>query len=158
SLSALTHFRRLIQAHHSDDVIAVASNAVREAEDGSDFLEAVFRETRLRVRVISGAEEARLIHAAAFAHAGVAAESSVVVRIGGEKSQISRSDGSIVTHARRFKLGGMRLAAAFMKSDPLSKFDGRRLVRHLHEELAGYLDTLRESGAARAIGTSGTMT
>jgi exopolyphosphatase/guanosine-5'-triphosphate,3'-diphosphate pyrophosphatase len=158
SLSALTHFRRLIHAHHSDDVIAVASNAVREAEDGSDFLEAVFRETRLRVRVISGGEEARLIHAAALAHAGAATESTVVVRIGGETSQISRSDGSIVTNARSFKLGGMRLAAAFMKTDPLSQFDGRRLVRHLHAELAVYLDTLREAGVTRAIGTSGTMT
>src|SRR5262250_807503 len=60
ALQVLSKFRRLAESHRVDDMIAVATSAVREAENGGDFLHNVIQRTGIRARVISGAEEARL--------------------------------------------------------------------------------------------------
>src|SRR5690606_37425136 len=62
----LSKFLRLAAARGVDEVIATATAAVREAENGGDFVDAVQRDLGLPIRVISGAEEARLIHLAAM--------------------------------------------------------------------------------------------
>ena len=64
-LEALSKFRRLADSHKVDEIIAAATSATREAENGGDFLATVRDRTGIVVRVISGAEEARLIHIAA---------------------------------------------------------------------------------------------
>ena len=65
ALQVLSKFRRLAESHKVDEVIAVATSATREAENGGEFLQAVTQQTGIRPRVISGTEEARLIHLAA---------------------------------------------------------------------------------------------
>ena len=51
-----------IAAVHDADIHAVATSAVREAENAEEFLERARREAGIEVEVISGVEEARLIH------------------------------------------------------------------------------------------------
>src|SRR5512134_2660440 len=65
ALQALSKFRRLADSHGVDDIIAAATSATREAENGGDFLSTITEQTGIRARVISGYEEARLIHLAA---------------------------------------------------------------------------------------------
>ena len=83
ALQVLSKFRRLAESHNVDEVVAVATSAVREAENGGAFLKDVTRETGIRPRVISGTEEARLIHMAAAYGVGAPGEMLVVVDIGG---------------------------------------------------------------------------
>src|SRR4051812_3157316 len=66
ALQTLSRFRRLADSHGVDEIIAAATSAVRETANGGDFVAAVQREIGIRVRVISGTEEARLIHLAAL--------------------------------------------------------------------------------------------
>jgi exopolyphosphatase/guanosine-5'-triphosphate,3'-diphosphate pyrophosphatase len=54
------------ESHHVDEILAAATSATREAANGPEFLAAIARETGIRPRVISGTEEARLIHLAAL--------------------------------------------------------------------------------------------
>ena len=65
ALQVLSKFRRLAESHRVDKTVAVATSAVREAENGGEFLRAIVQQTSIRPRVISGTEEARLIHMAA---------------------------------------------------------------------------------------------
>src|SRR5687767_5098460 len=65
ALQVLSKVRRLAESHRVEQLIAVATSAVREAENGGEFLQAVTNDTGIRPRVISGTEEARLIHLAA---------------------------------------------------------------------------------------------
>src|SRR5438105_3533910 len=53
-LQVLSKFRRLAESHRVDEIVAVATSATREAENGSDFLRAIAAETGIRPRVISG--------------------------------------------------------------------------------------------------------
>ena len=84
ALQVLSKFRRLAESHRVDKIIAVATSAVREAENGGEFLHAITEQTGIRARIIVGTEEARLIHLAAVYGVGSPAETIVVVDVGGE--------------------------------------------------------------------------
>src|SRR5436190_8032115 len=89
ALQVLSKFRRLADSHNVDKIIAAATSATREAENGGEFLRVVSRETGIRPRVISGAEEARLIHMAAAYGVGLVGEVAVVIDIGGGSIEIT---------------------------------------------------------------------
>src|SRR3978361_230272 len=58
ALQVLSKFSRLAESHRVDKIVAVATSAVREAENGGEFLSAITEQTGIRARIISGAEEA----------------------------------------------------------------------------------------------------
>src|ERR1041385_6207257 len=51
--AALSKFRRLADSHGVDEIIAAATSATREAENGGYFLNAIHDQTGIDVRVIS---------------------------------------------------------------------------------------------------------
>src|SRR5438094_8223266 len=157
ALQVMSKFRRLAESHRVDEIIAAATSATREAENGGEFLDAVSQQTGIRPRVISGTEEARLIHLAAAYGVGVPSEVAVVVDIGGGSVEITRGTGPLVERGRSFKLGVIRLTERFVKTDPLEPRDERKLVKHINTELGDYLDQITAAGFDRLIGTSGTI-
>ncbi len=156
-LQTFSRFRRLAESHRVEEILAAATSAVREAENGGEFLASVERETGIKTQVISGTEEARLIHLAAVYGVDVAGASAVVIDIGGGSVEITHGAGTSLRLARSFKLGALRLTERFVKSDPLSGRDERKLVRHIDEELGTCLADIRSAGFDRVIGTSGTI-
>jgi exopolyphosphatase/guanosine-5'-triphosphate,3'-diphosphate pyrophosphatase len=157
ALQVLSKFRRLAESHRVDEVIAVATSAVREAENGGEFLQTVHRQTGIRPRVISGTEEARLIHSAAVYGVGVPRDIAVVIDIGGGSVEVTRGSGAAIELGKSFKLGVIRLTERFVKSDPIEPRDERKLVRHIQSEIGKYLDQIARAGFERVIGTSGTI-
>ena len=157
ALQVLSKFRRLAESHKVDEVIAVATSATREAENGGEFLEAVTQQTGIRPRVISGTEEARLIHMAAVYGVSVPGDVAVVIDIGGGSVEVTRGAGPAIELGRSFKLGVIRLTERFVKTDPIEPRDQRRLVRHIDAEIGKYLNQIARAGFERVIGTSGTI-
>ena len=157
ALQVLSKFRRLAESHRVDEIVAVATSAVREADNGGEFLRAIQQETGIRARVIAGTEEARLIHLAAAYGVGVPGETMVVVDIGGGSVEITRGAGPTIDMGQSFKLGVIRLTERFIKSDPLAPRDERKLVKHVEAGLGGYLDQVVAAGFDRLVGTSGTI-
>src|SRR3954452_17642530 len=157
ALQVLSKFRRLAESHKVDEVIAVATSATREAENGGEFLQAVTQQTGIRPRVISGTEQARLIHLAAVYGAGATGDTVVVVDIGGGSVEVTRGAGAAIENGKSFKLGVIRLTERFIKSDPLESRDERKLARHVDDEIGKYLAQIARGGFERVIGTSGTI-
>lgn len=157
ALQTLARFKRLADSRGVDDVIAVATSAVREAPNGGDFLAAIESETGIKARVITGTEEARLIHRAAVHGVDVGSEAAVVVDIGGGSTEITVGTAAGAQQARSFRLGVIRLTERYVQSDPLSGSDERRMVRHIRGELGDHLAGLVKAGYSRVIGTSGTI-
>jgi exopolyphosphatase/guanosine-5'-triphosphate,3'-diphosphate pyrophosphatase len=157
ALQVLSKFRRLADSHRVDEIIAVATSATREAENGSEFLQAIVEKTGIRARVISGTEEARLIHQAAVYGVGLGGDVVIVIDIGGGSVEITRGSGPNMDAGRSFKLGVIRLTERFVKSDPLAPRDERKLRRYIDGELGKYVSQLAREGFDRVIGTSGTI-
>src|SRR6188508_3520723 len=83
ALQVLSKCRRLADSHKVDQILAAATSATREAENGAEFLASITEATGIRPRVISGTEEARLIHLAAVYGVDVKRGKAVVIDIGG---------------------------------------------------------------------------
>src|SRR5262245_66378105 len=61
-LRCLDEFRRMALARRVERTLAVATSAIREAENGEEFLRRAREERGITIRLISGREEARLNH------------------------------------------------------------------------------------------------
>jgi exopolyphosphatase/guanosine-5'-triphosphate,3'-diphosphate pyrophosphatase len=156
ALQALSKFARLAQSHQVDEVLAVATSATREAENGGAFLRAIERKTGIRARLITGTEEARLIHLAAV-YGVDTPKPAVVIDIGGGSVEITLGSGREVEFARSFKIGVIRLTERFVDSDPISSRDERKMAKFISEHVDRYLEHIVEKGYDRVIGTSGTI-
>jgi exopolyphosphatase / guanosine-5'-triphosphate,3'-diphosphate pyrophosphatase len=156
-LQTLAKFKRLADSHKVDEIVATATSATREADNGGDFIGEVLRETGIKIRVISGTEEARLIHLAAGYGVDIGGTPAVVIDIGGGSVEITLGPATHLTQGQSFKLGVIRLTERFVKSDPLSERDERRLVKHINKELGSYVDGIAQRKFERVIGTSGTI-
>ena len=156
ALQALSKFERLARSHQVDEILAAATSATREAENGGEFLAAIERTTGIRPRIITGTEEARLIHIAAV-YGIDTPKTAVVIDIGGGSVEITLGTGQQVQFARSFKIGVIRLTERFVKSDPLSGRDERKLVKHIGEQVDRYVRHIVAAGFDRVIGTSGTI-
>ena len=157
ALQTLSRFKRLADSRQVDDIVAAATSAVREAPNGGDFLALVAAQTGIQARVITGIEEASLIHRAAVHGIGVGTGAAVVIDIGGGSTEITLGTAAALHQAKSFRLGAIRLGERFVKSDPLTGGDERRMVRHIRHELGDYARKLARAGYARVIGTSGTV-
>ena len=157
ALQTLAKFRRLADSHKVDEIVAAATSATREADNGGDFIAEADRLTGIHIRVISGTEEARLIHLAAGYGVDIGGSTAVVIDIGGGSVEVTLGTATHLVLGRSFKTGVIRLTERFVKSDPLSGRDERRLVKHLNREMGEYLDQLASRGFDRVIGTSGTI-
>jgi exopolyphosphatase/guanosine-5'-triphosphate,3'-diphosphate pyrophosphatase len=157
ALQALSTFRKIADSHRVDHIRAVATSATREARNGGEFLSRLAKETGIRARVITGAEEARLIHQAAVYGVDVGSARAVVIDIGGGSVEVTLGTGSSVQLARSFKLGVIRLTERLVTTDPLSDRDERRLEKHILAEAGRYCDQIAEIGFDRVVGTSGTI-
>ena len=157
ALQALSTFKRLAESHKVDKILAGATSATREARNGGEFLARVQRETDIRPFIITGAEEARLIHQAAVYGVDVGSGRAVVIDIGGGSVEITHGTATTIHLARSFKIGVIRLTERFIKNDPLTERDERRLVRHVEAEIDRHCEQIGAIGFDRVIGTSGTI-
>ena len=157
ALQTLSKFRRIAESNGVDEIVAAATSAVREADNGGDFIAQVAESTGIDVRVISGTEEARLIHTAACYGVDTGGTPAVVIDIGGGSVEVSLGTAQNVSQGRSFKLGVIRLTERFVKSDPLSARDERRLTKYINKEIGPYLDGIARRRFDRVIGTSGTI-
>ena len=157
ALTTLSKFKRLAESHKVDEIIAAATSATREAENGGDFIADVHRLTGIKIRVIPGTEEARLVHLAAAYGIGIGKSTACAVDIGGGSVEVTLGTAEQMVVGRSFKTGVIRLTERFVKTDPLGRRDERRLVKHVNREMGEYLADLASRGYDRVVGTSGTI-
>ncbi len=156
ALQALSKFERIARSHQVDEILAAATSATREAENGGAFLAAIEEQTGIRPRIITGTEEARLIHLAAV-YGVDTPKAAVVIDIGGGSVEVTLGSGREVRFARSFKMGVIRLTERFVSTDPLSRRDERKLVKFIGEQVDRYIGHIVKEGFERLIGTSGTI-
>ena len=108
-----------IASSHGAEVRAVATSAVREAKNRSEFIKQVRKATGIDIEVISGVEEARLIHLGVLNAIGIHDQSMFVCDIGGGSTEVVVGLDDEVMFARSFKLGAVRLTDRFFAGTTL---------------------------------------
>lgn len=108
ALTALKRFAAVIEGVQPAHVFVAATAAVREAEDGPSFCDTVAAETGLKVRVLSGEEEAR--YAALGVLAGIPHAEGVAADLGGSSLELVRIEDGQVGKGITLPLGPFALA------------------------------------------------
>jgi len=137
---------------------AVATSASRRSMNAETFFARVQRKTGLRVRIISGDEEARLTWLGSLRDLVVPAGPRLVVDLGGGSTELVLGDGESVTSRVSLEIGTVRLTEAYLHTDSLGRVDPSGLARarkHVDMEVAKVaLDPLPRT----VIGVAGTVT
>jgi exopolyphosphatase / guanosine-5'-triphosphate,3'-diphosphate pyrophosphatase len=154
---ALVRMRKIIDGLGVEVVEAVATSAVRKASNGREFLAAMEDETRLRVRIIDGREEAELAALSAWHHFDMANARYLLVDIGGGSVEVVSAVGSHIEEITSLELGAVFLTETFLAKDPIPNKDFERLRKHIRRELGQALGD-RDFPVQYLIGSGGTMT
>jgi exopolyphosphatase / guanosine-5'-triphosphate,3'-diphosphate pyrophosphatase len=117
-ITCLQRMQQVAQSLNAD-IVAVATSAVREAKNKGDFLRRARKESGIDIQVISGVEEARLIHLGALHAIGQPEAAMFLCDIGGGSTEIVIGSDDEEMLARSFKLGAVRLTNRFFSTDSL---------------------------------------
>ncbi len=159
ALEALKHCKTIAEGLNAQEIVAVATSAVREAPNGPEFLHQVQRVVGLRVDLISGPEEARRIYLGVLSAIEFAGQPHALIDIGGGSTELILGDGHEPRYLDSVKVGAVRLTEQFVQSDPISERDYTRLRNQVRSLLEPAIEQLRNNGEfVRLIGTSGTIT
>jgi len=154
ALDALRDFKAIALGAGASRVVALATSAVRDASNGRAFIRRVRSELGLPVRILSGDEEARYGFLGAVR--GVPVSTGVLFDLGGGSLQLSRFRSRRLLRTWSLPLGALRMSDAFLRSDPPSRSEQRRLKDHVR----GRLERAGMRALARGeevIGTGGTV-
>ncbi len=155
-VAALTRFRRIAEVSEAP-VRAVATSAVREAENHDEFIDRAWEEAGVDVEIISGVEEARLIHLGVLQVLPVYDKQLLLCDIGGGSTELLIGERGTVRAARSLKLGAVRLTDRFFPNSGLHPSAVDSCRRHVQSVLAPFLREVERYGFSVAVGSSGTV-
>ena len=155
-IEALTRMRRVAEISEAR-VVAVATSAVREAENAQEFLDRARHEAGVEVEVISGTEEARLIHLGILQAVPVFDRRHLMIDIGGGSTEVLLAEGPDVLAVRSFKLGAIRLTRRFFRTDRVHPGAVDACRRYIDAMLAPLARDVDRLGYEVAVGSSGTI-
>ncbi|HEX8804906.1 MAG TPA: Ppx/GppA phosphatase family protein, partial [Acidimicrobiales bacterium] len=155
-IEVLDRFRQ-VAAIHGARVRAVATSAVREAENRAVFIERARDEAGVDVEVISGFEEARLIHLGVIQAVPSFDRQVLVCDIGGGSTELVVGRGGDVLLARSLRLGAIRLTRRYFPKDKLASGAVEACRRDIRTTLAPVVQQIERLGFDLAVGSSGTI-
>jgi exopolyphosphatase/guanosine-5'-triphosphate,3'-diphosphate pyrophosphatase len=156
-LEALKRIKFLCDSHNVENILAYATSAIREAENGGDFIKEVGEQVGIRVRAISGKMEAEMIGLAIRHSVVLGNEMVLIADIGGGSVEFIIGNKKEFIYYNSLKLGVARMAAAFVGSDPINQKDIKKLQKHFDKELSEVLNLAKKHKVKTIIGSSGTM-
>jgi exopolyphosphatase/guanosine-5'-triphosphate,3'-diphosphate pyrophosphatase len=156
ALATLARYAELAGAHGCRKIVATATSAVRESDNGDKFLQRVRRRTGIKVEVLSGVEEARLIAGAVGYVRDLGEARTLGIDIGGGSTEFWISHRGENLYLGSNRLGAVRLTDAFVRADPLSKRGLERLKGFVIGTLARTSREVAAVGFDRVVLTSGT--
>jgi len=122
-------------------VRAVATSAVRDASNQGEFISRASAALGTLVEIITGREEARLIHQGVLSRWPQNAKRVLIVDIGGGSAEIIASENGTLLDAVSKPLGAVRLQEMFLHGDPPA-------IRELHQ-MSEFVDAKLEAAVAR---------
>jgi exopolyphosphatase/guanosine-5'-triphosphate,3'-diphosphate pyrophosphatase len=163
AVEAFLHFQRLARDLGAAPTRAIATSAMREAANADILLDRILRTSGIEVEVISGAEEARLIHLAVANALKLKGRRAVLIDIGGGSVEVTISQDENIISTESYNMGTVRLlqkldGANAWPLDMLGRKHLTGLLREYAESARRRID--REIGPQRVnvcVGTGGTV-
>ncbi|HEX4137282.1 MAG TPA: Ppx/GppA phosphatase family protein [Bryobacteraceae bacterium] len=137
-------------------VRSVATAAVRDAGNQQEFIARASAALGADVEIISGQEEARLIHLGVKSRWPHPKERFLIIDIGGGSTEIILSENERMVKAFSKPLGALRLQELFLRTDPPRAADLHRLGEYIEDRIGSAIRRIGATRIDRVIGTSAT--
>ncbi len=157
SADAIAKFRSIAESRGADQIIAVATASVREAENAQAFVNEIERRTGVKIEILSSLEEARLIGVAASQNVCADGCKLLNIDIGGGSTEISLMNMGEPHKLFSMKLGAVGLTEKFIVSNPPKISE----IKKLRTEIALAVEKprwkIKDESWQISTGTSGTI-
>jgi len=154
---AIHNHMEVIRNYEVDEIRAFATSAIRNAANGEEFIEEVYRRFGFRTRIIPGDREAELIYKGVRQAVNLGEENSMILDIGGGSIEFIICNKQGIVWKKSFELGMARLLELFSLSDPITSEEVRALENYFRLELAPLREAVRKERPRTLIGASGSF-
>jgi exopolyphosphatase/guanosine-5'-triphosphate,3'-diphosphate pyrophosphatase len=156
TISTLQRFHKAAQKHGAHVVRVVATSALRDARNGAAFIDWAMSATGWKVDVITGLEEARLIHLGLISRARFGAKTVLLIDLGGGSCELTISIAGHIRYTVSLPLGAVRLTEEFLKHDPPTSKEMKQLRNFIQREMGRARRRITSFHPRTVIATSGT--
>ena len=157
-LQCLREWREMIDASHVDAVAAVATSAVRDAENRNEFLDRVKHEAGFEVELISGEEEARRTMLGISSGLPPGVTDVLALDIGGGSTEFILDCPGQPPIVRSINIGVVRLCERLLQHDPPTDEEIRQAREWVARETKAAVAGMGNYQTATFVGTAGTIT
>lgn len=152
--SAVAH----AQENGTDEILAFATSAVREAKNGAAIIEEINERHQIDLQILTGDEEARMTFLAVRRWLGWSAGKILMLDIGGGSLEIAYGINESPESTLSLPLGAARMTRDFLSGDPYSAKDVSFLQDYVADNLEKKLPAvLRSHDANHSVATSKTF-
>lgn len=146
-----------IKKFNTDRIIATATSGIRSTTNGKEFVNTIENKFGLKIKIVSGDEEADLIYRGVKQAIKFNSENTLILDIGGGSNEfiIANDKGLLWKHS--FNLGIARLLDMFMPSNPITPKEIEKVEEYIDSELSVLYDAVKIYHPKSLIGCSGTF-
>ena len=139
SLAVLGTMKAIADGNGVEELRAIGTSALREAENGEDFVREARERHGIEVEIIPADEEARLAFRSVKKHFPLDAEPTSIVDIGGGSMEVILVVGTVIDEVHSLPLGAVRLTDQYVLSDPIREHDWKSLRRGIRRQIREHL-------------------
>ncbi|MCU0629824.1 MAG: Ppx/GppA family phosphatase [Methanoregulaceae archaeon] len=153
-------FVELAHSFYTEEFVAVATSATREAQNRYEFLSRLRKEAHLDVQVISGREEARLIFMGVAAAMHLEKEQIMVIDIGGGSTEVAIGGNGGCNYLSSLRLGSIRLTNMFFPcgvTEAVTESRYEEIRNYVRNEIKTVIRQARNHPVDLVVGSSGTI-
>ncbi len=154
-VATMQRFRDHILDHHVTQVRAIGTSALRNAENGKEFIEAVNDKAGISIELISGEQEAAYIFSGIEASGCLTDKNVLVMDIGGGSVEFIIGNENEVLWKQSFEIGAARLMDKFHKVDPIPVISIKAMTSYLNGQLNDLFTAALKYRPRTLIGSSG---
>ena len=128
-------FKHFMLLNQVDDYRACATAAMRDAENGKKIMKTIMQETGIKLEIIRGEEEARLLCNNVIEQTNSNSGSYAYVDVGGGSTEISLLHDGVLAESHSFNIGTLRMLSG--KVTNATKYQMRGMLDTYAEEFPG---------------------
>lgn len=151
ALTTLKAFKSQCDKHQVAIIHAFGTSAIRNASNGNEFCQLVEKEVGIKIKVITGLEEANLIYKGVLWSYDFSSP-AVIMDIGGGSTEFVLANQQGVQSSVSLDIGVSRMYQQLQLSDPLTKEDEETIINRLENKSNNQLEALKTD---IIIGSSG---
>lgn len=156
-INAIEKHLKTIERYNADKIFATATSSIRSAQNGKEFVETLERQFNIKIRIISGDEEAELIYRGVKQTVDFNNENILILDIGGGSNEFIIANNSGLQWKKSFDLGMARLLDKFNPSDPITPSEVAAVENYIDINLVPLYDAVKKYKPVELIGCSGTF-